>query len=114
MQNKPKNCTDRPKPREMRATARKLPMMVNPAIEGTGVFYCPVDECEDDGAVFLHAQDGERMNMFPDDDGISWRRVWKCGDCSKHGYKMLSCDHCKVLRPRGVLEAAGGAGDGDD
>ena len=32
MQNKPKNCTDRPKPREMRATARKLPMMVNPAI----------------------------------------------------------------------------------
>jgi hypothetical protein len=29
-----------------------------------------------------------------DDDGVSWRRVWKCGDCRKNGYRMLSCDHC--------------------
>jgi hypothetical protein len=84
----------------------------NPNDTGSGPNFCgSVDECEDDGAVFLHAQDGrERVNMFLDDDGISWRRVWKCGDCSKHGYKMLSCDHFKVLRPRGVLEATGGTG----
>jgi hypothetical protein len=51
------------------------------------------------------------MNMFPDDDGISWRRVWKCGDCSKHGYKMLSCDHCKeALRPRGCSRLLGAPG----
>ena len=35
MQNKPKNCTDRPKPREMRATAQKLKRMANPAIRGS-------------------------------------------------------------------------------
>ena len=84
-------------------------------VEGTGAFCCSVDEHEDDGAVIPHAQqDGERMNMFLDDDGISWRRVWKCGDFSKCGYKVLSCDHFKVLRPCGVLESTGGAGDGED
>ena len=91
-----------------------LNSMIEVDVEGTGVFYCSVDEHEDDGAVFLHTQDGERMNIFLDDDGISWRRAWERGDCSKRGHKMLSCDHCKVLRPRGVLEATGGAGDGDD
>ena len=28
--------------------------------------------------------------------------------------KCSRVTHCKVLRPRGVLEATGGAGDGDD
>jgi hypothetical protein len=40
-----------------------LKSMIGVDAEGTGVFYCPVDECEDDGAVILHAQDGERMNI---------------------------------------------------
>ena len=92
-----------------------MKQMIEVDVEGKGVFYCSVDEHEDDGAVIIHAQDGERVNIFLDDDMVSWRRVWKCGDCSKHGYKeVLSCAHCKVLGPRGLLESTGGARDGED
>ena len=40
-----------------------LKSVIGVDVEGTGVFYCSVDEYEDDGAVILHTQDGERMNI---------------------------------------------------
>ena len=60
-------------------------------------FYCTVQEYEADGAVFLHTQDGEVMNIFLED--VTWKHIYKCTECNEYGSFDLSCDACGSLRP---------------
>jgi hypothetical protein len=75
-----------------------LKSVIGVDVEGTGAFHCPVDEHEDDGAVFFSHPRRRADECVP---GRRWgflavrvemRRLYN----SKHGYKMLSCDHCKL------------------
>jgi hypothetical protein len=63
-------------------------------------FYCTVKEYEEDGAVILHTQDGEVMNIFLED--YEWKQVYKCTDCNEYGSFALSCDACGKSRPGGT------------
>ena len=74
-------------------------------VEGRGIFYCKVQEFEDDGAVILYTQDGEFMNIYLED--FPWSQVYKCDECGHYGYRHLSCDKCKVLRPHAVAVQVG-------
>ena len=59
-------------------------------------FYCTVQEYEDDGAVILVTQDGEKMNVFLED--FFWKTIYKCTECEEYGDFKLSCDACGALR----------------
>jgi hypothetical protein len=63
-------------------------------------FYCTVQEYEADGAVFLHTQDGEVMNIFLED--VTWKHIYKCTECNEYGSFDLSCDPCGSSRPECV------------
>jgi len=93
------------------ATPPPVKSVIEVGVGGRGVFYCTVDEYEEDGAVILHTHENERMNISLED--FPWKVVYKCDECGKYGYKPLACDECKVLRPRGVVQATGDCEDSD-
>jgi hypothetical protein len=70
-----------------------------------GIFYCTIEQYDDDGSVIMKTQDGEDMNIFLED--YPWKLAYKCDECQEYGHSRVTCDACGVMRPQGVLDAYG-------
>ena len=70
---------------------------------GQGIFYCTIEQYDDDGSAIMKTQDGEDMNVFLEDH--PWKSAHNCDECQEYGHNRVTCDGCGAMRPQGVLDA---------